>query len=74
VVRCRPTRHSLIVARSLDWALTLLFAAGGIAGVLSGGKLAGRLPEPALRSEFAIVIVGVAVYTFGRSMTTLISA
>jgi uncharacterized protein len=59
---------------SLDWPLTGLFAVGGVAGVLIGGKLAARLPESALRSAFALLIVGVAVYTFGRSLATLLAA
>jgi uncharacterized membrane protein YfcA len=59
---------------TLDWTLTFLFAAGGIAGVLTGGKLAGRFPDRALRSAFAVVVVGLAMYTFGRSLTTLLAA
>jgi uncharacterized membrane protein YfcA len=59
---------------TLDWTLTLLFAVGGVIGVLSGGKLAGRLPDRVLRTAFAAVVVGLAMYTFGRSMTTLLAA
>jgi uncharacterized membrane protein YfcA len=58
---------------TLDWTLTLLFAAGGVLGVLAGGKLAGRLPDRTLRVAFALLIVGVAVYTFARSLTTLLA-
>ena len=58
---------------SLDWTLTALFAIGGVAGVLAGGKLAGRLPDRMLRTAFAVVIVGVAMYTFGRSVSTLVT-
>jgi uncharacterized membrane protein YfcA len=58
---------------SLDWTLTVLFAVGGTAGVLTGGKLAGRLPDRTLRNAFSVLIVGVAVYTFGRSFSTLIT-
>jgi uncharacterized membrane protein YfcA len=57
---------------TFDWTLTLLFAAGGVVGVLAGGKLAGRLPDRKVRVAFALLIVGVAVYTFSRSLTTLI--
>ena len=56
---------------TLDWTLTLLFAAGGVIGVVTGGKLAGRLPDTTLRQAFAVLIVGVAVYTFTRSVGTL---
>jgi uncharacterized membrane protein YfcA len=59
---------------ALDWGLTMLFAAGGVAGVLIGGKLAGRLPDRTLRAAFALVVVGLAMYTFGRSVTTLLAA
>jgi uncharacterized membrane protein YfcA len=57
---------------TLDWTLTALFALGGIAGVLSGAKLADRLPDGLLRTAFALIVVGVAVYTFVRSATTLL--
>jgi uncharacterized membrane protein YfcA len=57
---------------ALDWTLTVLFATGGVVGVLTGGKLAGRLPDRALRTAFAVLVVGLAVYTFGRSMTSLL--
>jgi uncharacterized membrane protein YfcA len=59
---------------TLDWTLTLLFAVGGVVGVLAGGKLAGRLPDRSLRVAFALLIVGVAVYTFSRSVTALLVA
>ena len=57
----------------LDWTLTALFGLGGVVGVLTGGKLAGRLPDRSLHSAFAVVIVGVALYTFGRSVSALIT-
>src|SRR5579864_2438107 len=59
---------------TLDWTLTLLFAAGGIVGVLIGGKLAGRLPEHTLRAAFGVVVVGLAIYTLSRSAMTLLAA
>ena len=40
---------------TLDWTLTLLFAAGGVLGVLAGGKLAGRLPYRARAPRSALV-------------------
>jgi uncharacterized protein len=57
---------------TLDWTLTFLFAVGGVVGVLAGGKLAWRLPERTLRVSFAILIVGVAVYTFSHSLTAIL--
>jgi uncharacterized protein len=59
---------------SLDWTLTILFAAGGFVGVLTGGKLSGHVPERTLRAAFAVLVVGLAMYTFGRSITTLLAA
>ena len=58
---------------ALDWGLTLLFGIGGLLGVLVGGKLAGRVPEKTLRTGFALLIVGVALFTFARSASALIS-
>jgi uncharacterized membrane protein YfcA len=59
---------------TLDWTLTVLFAVGGIVGVLAGGKLAGRMPDRTLRAAFAVLVVGLAIYTFGRSMTSMLVA
>ena len=56
---------------TLDWPLTALFAVGGLAGVLTGAKVSSRLPDRALRTAFAIVVIGVAAYTFGRSVAAL---
>ncbi len=58
---------------ALDLGLTLLFAIGGLVGVMAGGRLAHRLPERTLRSAFALLIVGVAVYTFARSVSSLLA-
>ncbi len=57
-----------------DCALTLLFAVGGIAGVLAGGKLAGRLPDRALRNAFALITIGLATVTFSDSVSALLGA
>src|SRR5262249_17668306 len=57
---------------SLDWTLTLLFASGGVAGVLFGARLGRDLPDPTLRRAFAALIVAIAVYTFGRSALSFI--
>jgi hypothetical protein len=57
----------------LDWGLTTLFVAGGVAGVVGGGKIAGLLPESTLRRGFAGVIVLVALYTFIRSAVALLA-
>jgi uncharacterized membrane protein YfcA len=44
-----------------------------VVGVLAGGKLSGRLSDRTLRGAFAVPIVGVAVYTFGRGVTALLN-
>jgi uncharacterized membrane protein YfcA len=55
----------------LDWGLTLLFVGGGIIGVLLGGRVADRLPEKGLRIAFALLIVGIALFTFAQSALAL---
>ena len=56
----------------LDWALTLLFVGGGVIGVALGGRVADRLPEKGLRTAFALLIVGLALFTFAQSGLALI--
>ncbi|QYG93179.1 sulfite exporter TauE/SafE family protein [Iamia sp. SCSIO 61187] len=52
-----------ISTSSIEWGVTLPFAVAAIAGVLTGGRLAGRLdPERSLR-WFAGLLVAVALYT-----------
>jgi hypothetical protein len=52
-----------ISTASIEWGVTLPFAVAAIAGVLTGGQLAGRLdPKRSLR-WFAALLVAVAVYT-----------
>jgi uncharacterized protein len=55
----------------LEWGLTGLVVVGGLAGVLAGGRLSGRLPDRSLRRAFAMLVLGVAVYTFTRSAAAL---
>lgn len=56
---------------TFDWTLTPLFALGGAAGVLAGGRLSGKLPDRAQRTAFAVLVVGIAIYTFGSSVIAL---
>jgi uncharacterized membrane protein YfcA len=61
-----------IATTTIDWATTLPFVVAAIAGVLSGGRLAGKLdPERSLRA-FAALLVLVAVYTAGSSAAALL--
>jgi uncharacterized membrane protein YfcA len=55
----------------LEWGLTALFAAGGVLGVLAGGRWAGRLPDAGLRRGFAALVLAIALYTFARSAAAL---
>jgi uncharacterized protein len=58
---------SRLATTSIDWHITLPFAAAAIAGVLTGGRLADRLdPERSLR-WFAALLVAVAAYTGTRA-------
>jgi uncharacterized membrane protein YfcA len=50
-------------AATIDWGITLPFAAAAIAGVLSGARLAGRSDPRRLLRWFAVFLVGVAAYT-----------
>lgn len=57
-----------ISAATIDWGVTLPFAVAAIAGVLTGGRVAGRLdPQRSLR-WFAGLLVAVAVYTGGDAL------
>lgn len=57
---------------SIDWNITAPFAVAAVAGVLTGGKLAGRIdPERSLR-WFAALLVAVAAYTGIQAGTALV--
>ena len=46
----------------LDWGLTLAVTAAAIAGTLAGSKLAGRIPEAALRKAFGWFVLAMGTY------------
>jgi hypothetical protein len=52
-----------ISSSSIEWGVTLPFAVAAIAGVLTGGQLAGRLDPTRTLRWFAALLVAVAVYT-----------
>jgi len=56
---------------SLDWALTGGFTVAAVAGVLLGGRLAGRASPQHLGAAFTVLIVAVAGYTLARSLPGL---
>jgi uncharacterized membrane protein YfcA len=45
---------------TIDWPTTLAVTAAAVAGVLAGGRLAGRVPPAALRRAFGIIIIVMA--------------
>ena len=47
--------------------LSLLFLAGGFAGMLAGGKLRGRISGPALRKVFAVAMWVVAAFLLAKN-------
>ncbi|WP_370249292.1 sulfite exporter TauE/SafE family protein [Nocardioides sp.] len=51
-----------------DWAVILPFAAAAMAGTLLGRTVADRLPAPALRRGFALLLIAVAAYTAWQSL------
>lgn len=54
--------------RDIPIELTTLFVAGGLAGVLLGGKAGKRLSGPALQKVFALGIVAVAIFVVTKSV------
>ena len=63
---------SRIATTTIDWAVTIPFTLSAVVGVLVGGRLAGRLdPQKSLR-WFALLLVGVAVYTAAKAIVGLL--
>lgn len=62
-----------LATTSIDWRVTLPFTVAAVAGVLTGGSVAGGLaPERSLR-WFAGLLVAVAAYTAIRAGTALVA-
>jgi uncharacterized membrane protein YfcA len=55
----------------LDLGITALFVLGGLAGVLGGVRLGGRLPQRRLTQTLAALIILVAAYVLYRSYAAL---
>jgi len=49
----------------------VIFAAAAIAGALAGGRPAGRVSPQRLSTAFTVLVIGVGVYTLGRSLPVL---
>ena len=58
-------------AGGIDWAVTLPFALASMVGVVTGSRLADRLPARTMLRWFAALLVAVAVYTAARSLLAL---
>jgi len=60
-----------LATTGVDWQVTLPFTVAAVGGVLTGGRLAGRLdPDKSLR-WFAGLLVAVAAYTAVSAVTAL---
>lgn len=55
----------------LDWALVAGFTLAAVVGSLVGGRLTSRLRPTTLTRAFAVLLVGVALYTAARSLPAL---
>jgi uncharacterized membrane protein YfcA len=61
-----------IATTSIDWATTAPFTLAAVLGVVTGGRLAGRLDPERSRRWFAALLVAVAIYTAVRATASLI--
>jgi uncharacterized membrane protein YfcA len=52
----------------VPWTLAVVFSSIAGAGVLTGGKIASRLPEKSLRTAFALLVLATAAVVFWRSL------
>ncbi|MGH3593824.1 MAG: hypothetical protein ACRDRF_22700 [Pseudonocardiaceae bacterium] len=50
----------------MDWLVVALLAPVNLVGGFVGAKLAGRVPEPALRAAVVVVGLTVSIYLFVR--------
>ena len=55
--------------RVIDPVVTLLFVAGGIAGLFAGQRIGRRLSGPALQKVFAVAILAVAAFVIVRNLS-----
>lgn len=58
-------------AGAFDPAVTALFVVGGVAGIVAGSHVAGRLPERSLRTGFATLVFLLAAYLLVRNHAAL---
>jgi uncharacterized membrane protein YfcA len=58
-------------AGGVDWTVVVPFAVSSMAGVLVGGRLAGKKDPSSLQFAFVGLLVAVALYTMTRSVIAL---
>jgi uncharacterized membrane protein YfcA len=61
-----------LATTTVDWGLTLPFAVSAVIGVLVGGRVADRLDARRSLRAFAVLLVGVGVYTGIQAILALI--
>jgi uncharacterized membrane protein YfcA len=59
-------------AGGVEWTVVVPFAVSSLAGVLVGGRLAGRRDPSSLQQAFAVLLVIVALYTATTSLVALV--
>lgn len=58
---------------SVEWSVAVPFTIAAVAGVLGGKRVADRLPATTMLRWFSGLLVGVALYTAGRSLAGLLA-
>jgi uncharacterized protein len=56
---------------SIDWMVTLVFTAAGLAGTFSGMKLSRRLSSSKLQKAFAVFVIGLAIFLLIDNLSKL---
>lgn len=62
---------SRLDAGSIDWGTVIPFTIASLAGVIAGGRLAGKVDSSVLQRWFVWLLVAVAVYTAASSIVAL---
>jgi uncharacterized membrane protein YfcA len=57
---------------SIDWGLALTVTAAAVVGSLIGGRLAGRIPQDALRKAFGWFVVVMGVFVLAQQLDTTV--
>ncbi len=70
-INCAWALVARVGHQSVDWEVTIPFAVAALAGVVTGTRLADRLPAQTLLRWFAGLLVAVAVYTATTSLLAL---